>query len=204
MRPTSSARSRCKSSARSILGWQLADSSAAEAAFREALALAPGDGRATAALEDLFERQRGAPRAAEGRADEAPARVDALVAALRAEIDANLNPDRATALLLSRLAGAARRRERKDPPRSGGRVPGAARSRERSRRREQQGVALRGLQRAYVLLDEHAPLLQALEREHEVLDGNGARCSNARASRGRRDRRGEPRGRRGRSPASRR
>ncbi len=147
-----------------LLAWGAADVAGAEGAFREALRLSPGDSRATAALEELFDRKEdtAAPELASASAE--PARVDALAAALRAGIDAGPSAERAAALL-SRLAEL-HERERHDAKAA------AAVYKElfdRAGETAEQAVAIRGLIRCYASLGDADALIGALERELELV-----------------------------------
>jgi tetratricopeptide (TPR) repeat protein len=149
-----------------LLAWHVGDLAAAEVAFREALRLVPGDGRATAALEELFDRRKGdaAPVQADATS-EGPGRVDALVAALRAGLDAEPSSERASALL-SRLAEL-HERDRHDARAA---VAVFQELFERTVDPDEQVVAIRGMVRAYAALDDADSLIAALERELELLD----------------------------------
>jgi hypothetical protein len=148
----------------------------AEKSFREALRLAPADGRARAALEEMFELRRRGDQGAPAPEEDRGASAEGLIAALRSELDAHPGAERAE-VLLSRLAEL-QERERRDPSE-------AAKAYDelltQANRPESQGAALRGLIRAYAALDDRDRLVAALEREHDLLDeGPAQRLQRAR------------------------
>jgi len=141
-----------------LLETRLNDPLGAAASYREVLVLRPGEPRATDAFERLSRR-----RAKESGPHEQPSREawDELAAALEREAQAQLQPDRVASALLK--LGEVHERERTDYNDAAeayrkllDKVPGHA-------------AALRGLQRAYAALGDHARRAEALEAEVEAL-----------------------------------
>src|SRR5262249_41331552 len=137
------------------------------AAYKEALALKPGEPRAAEAFEALSRRRTSgsgphdAPK---------PQAWDDLAQALRREAEASLSPERITAVLLK--LGEIHERERKSPEGAGqacadlpDRAPG-------------QPAALRGLERAYAALGDDARRAEAVEQEVEAISDAGSRASS--------------------------
>src|SRR5207248_3617671 len=141
-----------------LLENRLNDPLAAAAAYREALALRPGDPRAAEAFEKLSRR-----RAKESGPHEQPSPQawDELAAALEREAQASLSPDRVSNALLK--LGEIHERERGD-------WNDAARAyRALVERSPGHAAALRGLARAYAALGDHQKRAEALADEVEAL-----------------------------------
>lgn len=141
-----------------LLEHKLNDPLGAAAAYREALALKPGDPRATDAFERLSRR-----RAKESGPHDKPSPQawDELAAALEREAQASLSPERIAHALLK--LGEIHERERGD-------WNDAAKAyRELLEKAPGHAAALRGLQRAYGALGDDAKRAEALADEVEAL-----------------------------------
>ena len=146
-----------------LLGWHADDIRAGEAALHEALRHAPSDGRATVALEELFERRKAAPSSAADEPESAE-RIEALATALRGQVDGELDPARVVPML-SRLAEL-HERDRDDPKTA---AVVYLELLDRSTDGDEQAAALRGLQRCHARLGDVSSLLTSLERESELV-----------------------------------
>jgi tetratricopeptide (TPR) repeat protein len=146
-----------------ILERRLGDEPAAAAAYKEALALRPGEPRAAEAFEQLSRRRRAQPT------DAPPAQAwDDLAQALRREAEASLSPERITAVLLK--LGEIHERERQN-------FDDAAQAyRDLLDRAPGQPAALRGLARAYAQLGDHARRAETLEQEVETIQDTESRA----------------------------
>ncbi|HEX6838404.1 MAG TPA: tetratricopeptide repeat protein, partial [Polyangia bacterium] len=141
-----------------LLEHRLNDPLGAAAAYREALALKPGDPRATDAFERLSRR-----RAKESGPHEQPSPQawDELAAALRREAQASLAPERVANALLK--LGEIHERERGDWK------DAAQAYRDLLEKAPGHAAALRGLGRAYAALGDDAKRAEALADEVEAL-----------------------------------
>ncbi|MGZ3429330.1 MAG: tetratricopeptide repeat protein, partial [Polyangia bacterium] len=141
-----------------LLEQRLDDSLGAAAAYREVLALKPGDPRATDAFERLSRR-----RAKESGPHEAPSPQawDELATALRREAQASLSEDRIANALLK--LGEIHERER------GSWEDAAQAYRDLLERAPGHAAALRGLQRAYAAIGDDPKRADALAEEIEGL-----------------------------------
>jgi hypothetical protein len=153
-----------------LLAWHAGDRAAAEQAFRAALQAQPGDARATAALEALFEDRGVGSADPEKQDDASPERADTLIAALRAELETPLGSERAS-LILSRLAELYEG-PRRDPVQA---AAAYAELVDRATDSDEQAVALRGVARAQAALGNREALITALERELDLLTDTRAR-----------------------------
>ncbi|MCU1281938.1 MAG: Tetratricopeptide 2 repeat protein, partial [bacterium] len=141
-----------------LLEHRLDDALGAATAYREVLAIKPGDPRATDAFERLSRR-----RAKESGPHEAPSPQawDELASALRREAQASLSPERISHALLK--LGEIHERER------GNWEDAAQAYRELVERAPGHAAALRGLQRAYAATGDDPKRAQALADEIESL-----------------------------------
>jgi len=140
-----------------LLEHRLDDPLGAAAAYREALALKPGDPRATEAFERLSRR-----RAKESGPHEQPKQAwDDLAAALKREAQASLAPERVASALLK--LGEVHERERSDWN------DAAQAYRELVDKMPGHAAALRGLSRAYAALGDHEKRAEALSDEVDAL-----------------------------------
>ncbi|MCU1277552.1 MAG: Tetratricopeptide 2 repeat protein, partial [bacterium] len=141
-----------------LLEHRLDDALGAAAAYREVLALKPGDARATDAFERLSRR-----RAKESGPHEQPSPQawDELAAALRREAQASLSPERISHALLK--LGEIHERER------GNWQDAAAAYRDLLDKAPGHAAALRGLGRAYAALGDDPKRAEALADEVEAL-----------------------------------
>lgn len=172
-----------------LLAWQTDRVGEGEAALREALSLAPGEERAAAALEELFERGRSDPSRATNAPSNGGASAEGLVTALRAEIDANVHPERLSASL-ARLADL-HERDRGDA------AAAAAVYRElfeKSVEPQERALALRGIARCRASDAEPQTLIAALEQELELLSDDVSRATQRARIAWERERRGDTEG----------
>src|SRR5262249_21382357 len=143
-----------------ILERRLNDDAGAVAAYREVLALRPGEPRAVEAFEEISRRQSGGRAPTD--AQSSPKMWDDLAAALRREAEATLSPERIAAVLLK--LGEIHERER-------GNFADAAQTYcDLLDRSPTSAPALRGLERAVQALGDSARLAETLEKEIELLD----------------------------------
>ncbi len=142
-----------------ILERRLDDMDGAAAAYKEVLALRPGEARAVHAVEALSRRRA----KASGPHQLSPPAWDDLAAALRKEAEASLSPERVTAVLLK--LGDVHERER------GNFADAAQAYRDLLDKNPGQPAALRGLIRASEQLGDSARQAETLEQLSEVLDG---------------------------------
>jgi len=147
-----------------VLERRLGDDGAAQKAFKEALALRPGEPRAADGFERISRRRSGAASGLHERPEEGD--WDDLAGALEREAEATLDPDRATQVLLK--LGELHERERNAPADAArtyaellDKVPGNA-------------AALRGLERVQALLGDQAKRVQAIEQQVDVIGDPGA------------------------------
>jgi tetratricopeptide (TPR) repeat protein len=146
-----------------LLDHRLGDDVGAAAAYKEALALRPGDARAAEAFEALSRRRA---KESGAHAEPSPQAWDDLAAALRREAQASLSSDRISDALLK--LGEIHERER------GNWADAAQAYRDLLDRSPGHPVALRGLSRAYRGLGDDAGRADAMEQEAESL-GRDAR-----------------------------
>ena len=146
-----------------ILERRLEDVDGAAAAYKEVLALRPGDPRAVLAVESISRRRA----RSSGAHELSPQAWDDLAAALRKEAEASLSPERVTAVLLK--LGDVHERER------GSFADAAQAYRDLLDKNPGQPAALRGLQRAVERLGDPAQQAEAAEQLAEVVEG-GARA----------------------------
>jgi tetratricopeptide (TPR) repeat protein len=150
-----------------LLERRLSDDAGAAAAYKDALAIKPGEPRAAEAFEALSRRRTSgsgphdAPK---------PQAWDDLAQALRREAEASLSPERITAVLLK--LGEIHERERKSPE------DAAQAYRDLLDRAPGQPAALRGLQRAYAALGDDARRAEAIEQEVDAIADAGSRASS--------------------------
>jgi tetratricopeptide (TPR) repeat protein len=142
-----------------LLERRIEDMNGAALAYKEVLALRPGEPRALLAVESISRR-----RAAKSGAHElSPQDWDDLAGALRREAESSLSPERVTAVLLK--LGDVHERER------GSFAEAAQAYRDLLDKNPGHPAALRGLVRAYERLGDAARHAEAVEQLAEVVDG---------------------------------
>jgi golgin subfamily B member 1 len=142
-----------------LLERRLDDIDGAAAAYKEVLALKPGEPRAVHAVEAISRKRA----KASGAHSLQPVAWDDLAAALRREAEASLSPERVTAVLLK--LGDVHERER------GNAADAAQAYRDLLDRNPGQVAALRGLQRAVEKLGDPARQAEALEQLADAVEG---------------------------------
>jgi tetratricopeptide (TPR) repeat protein len=153
-----------------LLERRLGDDAGAAAAYKDALAIRPGEPRAAEAFEALS-RRRTSGSAQSGQKDAPkPQAWDDLAQALRREAESTLSPERITAVLLK--LGEIHERERKSP------ADAAQAYRDLVDRSPGQPAALRGLERAYAALGDDARRAEAAEQEVETIADGGSRAAS--------------------------